>query len=97
MMPVKRVHRWKSDTDPVEECRSLREILCKKTEILYWECRFAENKTGHIRAMVSTFAGLSVLVTRLDLEPGNKLTPDIFTDARGYTYRAEVLRSRPHM
>jgi len=88
MIPVKRVHRWKSDTDPVEECRSLIEILCKKTEILYRECRFDENKAGHIRAMASTLAGLSVLVNRLDQEPGNKQTPDIFTDARGYTYQA---------
>lgn len=60
----------------------------KKTEILYRECRFDENKAGLIRAMASTPAGLSVLVNRPDQEPGNKQTPDIFTDAREYTYQA---------
>lgn len=63
-------------------------MLGKKTEILYRECRFDENKAEHIRAMAATLAGLSVLVNKLDHESRNLQTPDIFTDARGFTYQA---------
>ena len=62
-------------------------MLGKKTEILYRECRFDENKAVHIRAMASTLAGLSVLVNKLDHESRNLQTPDIFTDAQGFTYQ----------
>jgi hypothetical protein len=38
--------------------------------------------------MAATLAGLSVLVNKLDQESRDLQTPDIFTDARGFSYEA---------
>lgn len=88
MISGKSAHQWNSDDNPLEEFRSLLYILDNKTEILYRECRFDQEKARHIRTMGSTLASLTVLVNRLRPESGNTSVPDIFIDARGFTYQA---------
>jgi hypothetical protein len=81
------LNQWKSRDSPLEECRNLVRVLARKTEILYRECRSDQDKASQIRAMGSTLAAITVLVNRLDQEAGNTYTPDILTDAQGFTYQ----------
>lgn len=74
--------------NPLSECRSLVQILAKKTEILYRECRHDRARSQHIRTMGSTLAALSDLVNRLDQESRTLQTPQILVDSRGFTYEA---------
>jgi len=50
------VRRWKPDDNPFEECKSLVQVLAKKTETLCRECRSDMDKATHIRTMGSTLA-----------------------------------------
>jgi|GEM_PF-1836517 hypothetical protein len=81
------LNRWKSSDRALEDCRNLVRVLARKTEILYWECRFDQDKARQIRTMVSTLADLTVLVNRLDQEYRNTI-PDVLRDSRGFAYKA---------
>jgi hypothetical protein len=74
--------------NPLSECRSLVQILAKKTETLYRECRHDRARSLHIRTMGSTLAALSDLVNRLDQDSRTMQTPQILVDSRGLTYEA---------
>jgi len=76
-----------SDDTRLEEFRSLLGILDKKTEILYRECRFDQEKTRHIRTMGSILADMTVLVNQPHKNLKDTPVAEIFTDARGCTYQ----------
>jgi hypothetical protein len=81
------VNRQNSEDNRLNECRDLVRVLAIKTEILYRECRFDQNKAGHIRTMASTLAALTVLVNRIDHDYRMTI-PDILRDSRGFTYKS---------
>lgn len=83
MLPV----RERGD-NPLSECRSLVQILAKKTETLYRECRHDPARSLHIRTMGSTLAALSDQVNRLDQDFRAVHTPQVLVDSRGLTYEA---------
>jgi hypothetical protein len=74
--------------NPLSECRSLVQILAKKTETLYRECRHDRARSLHIRTMGSTLAALSELINRLDQDSRTMHTPEILVDSRGLTYES---------
>jgi hypothetical protein len=83
MLPV-----VKCGDNPLSECRSLVQILAKKTETLYRECRHDRARSLHIRTMGSTLAALSELINRLDQDSRIIQKPQIFVDSRGLTYES---------
>lgn len=87
-LPENPIKRWKSDDDPLEECRSLVRVLAKKTETLYRECRHDRDKAMHIRAMGTTLAALTVLVNKLDDDSRIFHKPEILVDTRGNIYES---------
>jgi len=88
MIPDISGKRWRSDDNPLEECRSLIRVLVKKTETLYRECRHDQGKVTHIRTMGTTLAALTVLVNKLDDDSRMLHTPEILEDARGIIYES---------
>ena len=88
MLPATPVKRWKPDDNSFEECKSLVQVLAKKTETLCRECRSDLDKATHIRTMGSTLATLTDLVNRLDPESQTRSTPEIIVDAHGFTYQS---------
>ena len=88
MLPRTAVKPWRSDNNPLEECRSLVRVLVNKTETLCRECRSEKDKATHIRTMGSTLETLMALVNKLDTESRPCHTPEILEDARGFTYHS---------
>jgi hypothetical protein len=88
MLPEIPLQRWRSEDNPLEECRSLVRILAKKTETLYRECRHDRDKATHIQAMGTTLAALTVMVNKLDDDSRILRTPEILEDARGIIYES---------
>jgi hypothetical protein len=81
-------NQWKSKDCPLEECRTLVRALVKKTEKLYRNCRYDQEKSKQILAIGSILITLTVVVNSLDNEEsGNIHAPDILTDAEGFTYQ----------
>jgi hypothetical protein len=70
----------------LDECRGLVNVLAKKTETLYRECRFDQGKAGLIREMGLTLAALTTMVNKLDRELHPRFTRESIEDAHGNTY-----------
>ena len=81
-------NQWETDPQSLEECRSLVCLLSKKTETLYRECRNDRQKATHIRTMGSILAALTSLVKRIEDDSRIMNRPEVFEDARGFTYHS---------
>jgi hypothetical protein len=88
MLPATPVKRWKPDENPFEECKSLRQVLSKKTKPLSRECRSDKVKATHIRTTGSPLATLTDPVNRPDHDSRTWSTPEIMVDAHGFTYQS---------
>ena len=58
----------RSHADSLQECRNLIDILVKRTEALYRECRNDRDKTAQLRGMGTALANLTYLINELDNE-----------------------------
>lgn len=88
MMSGVPVNQWRPETSTLDECRSLVQLLASRTEALYRECRFDQNKATHVRAMGSTLAALNLVVSRLERDAKTCHASQVFEDARGVTYES---------
>jgi hypothetical protein len=80
--------RWRPETNPVDECRSLVRVLAGKIEHLRESGRSDQNKAICIRAMSTRLNALDALLNRLDQEPAAAPAMDVMEDALGFTYRS---------
>lgn len=88
MLPGTLMKQGKSEDTPLEKCKRLVCVLSKKTETLYQECRFDQDKATHIRTMGLTLATLTDLVNGLEHDSRTQPTPEIIVDAHGFTYQS---------
>jgi len=78
----------RSYTDSLQECRNHIDILVKKTESLYLECRHDQDKTAQIRGMGTALANLTYLVNELEGNSRRSDVPERSHTVNGIAYRS---------
>lgn len=82
------VNQWRPDEKIFDECRGLVRVLMQKTETLDRVYPVDPVTAKHIQTMGSTLVALTDLINRLDRQSQTSHTPEIFKDARGFTYHS---------
>jgi len=80
--------KWRSENNPVEECRSMVQVLGRKIEQLKETGRADQDQVTCISAMISRLNTLEALLNRFDQGPKTAPATEMMEDAFGFTYRS---------